>query len=156
MIPHPGLGVDRLADRAEEAQGLVLVLLGPGLAGGHEGPDRRGGGVELGDLVLGDGVPVASGVGIGRNPLEHDGGGAVARKGTVDDVAVSRDPADVGGTVEDVLLVVVEDVLEGEVGVDHVAAGGVEHALGLARRTGRVEDVEGILGVHLLRARTRR
>ena len=47
---------------------------------------------------------------------------------------MSGDPADVGRAPVDVLRVVVERELERGGRVQHVAARGVEHALGLARR----------------------
>ena len=40
-VPHPGLGVDGLAHRAEDAQRGEIVLLRVLLAEPHEGADRR-------------------------------------------------------------------------------------------------------------------
>ena len=59
VVPHPGLGVDRLADRAEQAQAGQVVL---GRLGGtplHERPDGGGRGVEDGDAVLLDDRPTS-------------------------------------------------------------------------------------------------
>ena len=99
-------------------------------AKGHQAADGGGGGVELGDAVLGDDLPEATGVGIGGDAFEHQGGGAVG-EGAVDDIAVAGDPADIGGAPEDVAVVVIEGDLMGQGGIDEVACGGVDNALGL-------------------------
>ena len=78
-------------------------------------------------------------------------------KRTVDDVAVTGDPADVGGAPPDVVVFQIEDVLRRRDDPGQIAAGRVDDALRLARRAGRVKDVEHVLGVHRLGlARTRR
>jgi hypothetical protein len=119
-VPLPHLGVDRLADAAEQLEARQVAARHHLLALAHQRADRRGRRVELRDLVLVDDVPEAAGVGVGRHALEHDRGRAVGQR-PVDDVAVAGDPADVGGAPPDVAGVVVEDVLEGRGGVDHVA-----------------------------------
>jgi hypothetical protein len=65
-------------------------------------------------------------------------------------VAVAGDPTDIGGAPIDVLVVVVEGIAEGRGGVEQVAGSGVENALRLPGRPGRVEDEERILGIHPL------
>ena len=89
-------------------------------------------------------------VGIVRHALEHQRGGAVGER-AVEDVAVARHPADVGGAPVDVAVVIVEHVLVRHRGVDEIAAGGVQHALGLAGRAGGVEDEQRVLRAHLHR-----
>ena len=101
VVPEPGLRVDRLADRAEEAQGREVVALGDVGAPFDEGADRGRGGVEDGGpRLLGD-LPPDPLVGIVRCPLPHHRGGTVGER-AVDDVGVAGDPADVGGTPVDV------------------------------------------------------
>jgi len=85
-------------------------------------------------------------VGRGRQAFEQDAGDAVAER-AVDDVAVARDPADVGGAEVDVVVVEVEDVFGGVVYVEQVAAAAVQDALGRARRARGVEDEERVLGI---------
>ena len=153
-IPQPGLGVDRLADRAEQPDRREVVLVGELVAPLHEGADRGRGAVEDVDLVPLDHVPPAVfGRGIGR-ALIHHAGGAVAER-PVDDVAVPGDPANIGGAPIDVALLVVKDVFVGAGDAGQVAARGVDDALGLGCRTRCVEDVEQVLGVHLLRLAVR-
>src|SRR5690606_10847728 len=63
VIPEPGLGVDRLADRPEQAQRGHVVLVDEIRAGAHQRADRRRRGVEDADLVLLDDLPEAAGIG---------------------------------------------------------------------------------------------
>ena len=58
---------------------------------------------------------------------------------TIGDIGVAGDPAAVGGAPVDVALPVVEHVLEGRAGADHVPGRGVLHALGLARGAAGVQ-----------------
>ena len=64
---------------------------------------------------------------------------------------MAGDPADIGRAPVGLAVVVVENVLVGHGGVDHVAAGRVQHALGLPRRARGVEDEERVFGRHLRR-----
>ncbi len=63
---------------------------------------------------------------------------------------MSGDPADVGGTPEDLARIrdEIKDIFAGGVGVDHVAGGRVADALGLAGRARGVEQEEHVLAVH--------
>ena len=115
----------------------------------HERPDHGRRRVVDRDPVALDQVPVPVGAGVARRPLELDGRRAVGER-TVDEVRVPRDPADVGLAPVDVVVLDVEDPLRRGLDLREVAAGGVHDALGLARRARGVEDVEDVLGVHLL------
>ena len=154
VVPQPGLGVDRLADAAEQAQAGARGLLHRRLAFAHQGADGGGRGVEDVDLVLVHHLPEAAGVGVGRHALEHQRGGAVGER-AIDDVGVAGHPAHVGGAPVDLARLVVEHQFVGEAGPDHVAAGGVQHALRLAGAAGGVQDEQRVLGVHLGRAGSR-
>ena len=163
VVPHPRLGVDGLADRAEHPQRrqvVALDLLCPPL---HEGTDGGGCGVELGDAVALDDVPqpiLVPGVAVvadaqffaGRvgGALVDDRGGAVGQR-PVDDVAVAGDPTDVGGAPVDVGVgAQVEHDPVGERDLGQVAAAGVHDALGLGGGARGVEQVQQLLGVHRL------
>ena len=100
--------------------------------------DGRGRGVELRDLVLLHGLPVARRRRVHGRRLEHRRRHAV-REGPVDDVRVARDPADVRHAREAVVLVDVEHVLHRQRRAEEVPARRVHHALRLARRAGRVQ-----------------
>ena len=148
-IPHPGLGIDRLADGAQQAQAVELVLLGPLVAPLDEGADRRRRGVENVHFVAIDDAPEAVGLGKVRRAFVHQAGGAVLQR-AVNDVAVPGDPADVGRAPVSVFFLQIEHPLGGQVGAHRIAAGGVHNALRLAGRSGGVEDVERMLGVERL------
>ena len=148
-VPHPGFGVDRLADRAQHAQTGQVVPVRVLLAPLHERSDRRRRGVQDGDAVLLDQRPEAILVGIVGRAFVHDHRGAVGQR-AVHDVRVTGDPADVGRAPEDVFFLQVEDVLVRRRRADQVAARGVQHALRLARRARRVQDVQRVLGVQRL------
>src|SRR5262249_41539990 len=70
---------------------------------------------------------------------QHAGPG---RAGSVDNIAVAGDPADIGGTPEDVVVTVVEDPLECLLDVKVIACGRVLDALGFTGGAARVEDGE--------------
>ena len=155
VVPLPGLGVDRFADRAQQAQRLAAGLLHRLLARAHQRTDGGRRGVEDVDLMLVDDLPEAAHRRIVRNALEHQGRRAVGER-SVDDVGVTRHPADVGGAPVDVALVVVEDVLVRHRRKDEIAAGGVDDALGRAGRARRIEDEQRIFRVDRLGRALRR
>jgi hypothetical protein len=149
-VPDPGLRVDRLAHGPEEPDRREVVLLRELRAPAHERADRGGRGVEDRRPVrLHDGPPTVL-VGPIRRALVHDPR-RVVRERPVDDVGVAGDPPAVGGAPEDVVVVDVEDhpVRRGDLG--QVPAGRVRDPLRLPGRAARVEEVQDVLGVHLLR-----
>src|SRR5262249_25941300 len=84
---------------------------------------------------------------IGRAFVHHGSGAGGER--AVNDVAVARDPPDVGGTPIGIGIAQVEDPLHSHGGLEQVAAGGVHDALRFAGGAGRVEDEEGMLAVEV-------
>ena len=100
--------------------------------------------------MLLDDRPPAVLVGPVRRALVHHTG-RVVRERPVHDVGVPRHPAAVGGTPEDVIVVDVEDHAVGRGDLGHVPTGRVDDPLGLPGRAARVEEVEQILGLHVLR-----
>ncbi len=148
VIPFPGRGIDGLADGAEKAQARHIVRIGPLIALADEGAYGGGGGIEDVDAVFFDEAPEAVGLGeIGRAFVHHSGGAGGER--AVQNIAVSGDPADIGGAPVGVFLVQVEDPLHGHVGLQEISGGGVDDAFGLAGGAGGVEHVEGMLAVQL-------
>ena len=148
-VPHPGLRIDRFANGAEQAKAAHVELIRNGAAALHERPDCGGSRVEDRDLVFLDQLPEGTGLGRSRRTLVHHRRGTV-RQGAVDDVAVAGDPTHIGRTPEDILIPDVEDPLEGEVGPEVVAGGGVHNALGLAGGAGGVEHEQAVLAGHRL------
>src|SRR5580700_6471212 len=71
-IPHPGLGIDRLTDRTEQAQTRQVMLFHPRVAPLDERANRGGRRVEDADLVLLDHLPEAIVLGKIRRAFVHD------------------------------------------------------------------------------------
>ena len=136
VIPHPGLGVDRLADGAEQAEAREVVPPRELLAPLHERADGGRGRVEDRDPVVLDDLPEPPLVGPVGRPLVHHAGRAVGER-AVDQVGVPGHPADVGRAPVGVVVLEVEDPLGGERRAEEVAAGRVQDALGLARSSRR-------------------
>ena len=149
VVPHPGLGVYRLTHGAEDPEAAQVVLLRPlASVAGERAYDRRGG-VEHIHPVLLDDFPESVRLRVCGDPLVHEGG-EPCRKGAVRDVAVARDPPEVGCAPECVLVPGIEDPLEGLVNVEQIPGCSVHDPLGLARASARVEDEQGIFRVHRL------
>ena len=149
VVPHPGLGVYRLAHRAKDPKAAQVVLLRPlASVAGQCAYDRRGG-VEHIHPVLRDDLPEPVRLRVCGDPLVHEGGETGCER-AVGDVTVARDPPDVGRAPEGVLVPGVEDPLEGLVHVEQVSCRGVHDPFGLARAPARVEDEQGVLRIHLL------
>ncbi len=62
---------------------------------------------------------------------------------------MAGDPADIGGAPVDVTVVIIEHIFMCHRRKHQITASGVQHALGLAGRSRRVEDEQRILGIHL-------
>ena len=131
MIPHPGFRIDRLTDTAKKPQRGAVASLYRCLALAHQRPDGGRCGVEDVDLMFLDNLPEARAVGPGRHTLEHQRDRAIGKR-SIDYIAVAGDPTDIGGTPVDVAIMIIEDILMGHRGIDHIAAGGVQNTLRLA------------------------
>ncbi len=149
VVPHPRLGVDRLADRAQQAQARQVVLCDVLVAGLHERADGGRRRVVDADAVALDDLPVPRPRRVLGRALVHDAGGVV-RERAVDDVRVAGHPAAVGGAPVDVVGADVEHPLVGHHRAEQVAGRGVADALRLRGRAARVEQVEHVLGAHRL------
>ena len=147
VVPHPGLGVDGLTHRPQQAQAGQVVLCRKGLAPLHDRPDGRGSRVEDIHAILGHHGPPAVLVRPVRRTLVEDPGGSVGQ-GAVNDIAVPGDPADVGRAPVDVLLLGIEDPLVSQGSPQQIACGGVQNALGLGRGARGVKNEQRVLRVH--------
>ncbi len=133
LIPHPCLGIDRLANRSQQSQTGLVVLLGELVTPLHERPDRRRCRVEDGDLVIFDDFPEPPFVGPVGGTLIHHAGRPIAER-AIDQIRVTGHPAHVGRVQEiGVVGFQVEDPLARERGSDKVTAGGVQDALWVCR-----------------------
>ena len=148
VIPFPGFGVDRLAHRSEQAQRAARGRLHRRLAGAHQGADGGRRGVEDIDLVLVDHLPEARHGDRWARPRTSASsrrsragrrrcscGPSPSRRRRCTSRCRRRDNRTRTVRHRD---------------ADEIAAGRVQHALGLAGRAGGVEDEERILGAHRL------
>ncbi|SAG08534.1 Uncharacterised protein [Enterobacter hormaechei] len=149
-VPLPGFRVDRLAHGAEDAQGRAVGPFDGFIAFRHQRADRRWRGVENVDLMLINhlahtrrGRPV-------RYAFKHQRRCAAGQR-AVQQVAMTGDPAHVGGTPVDVAGMVVEDVFKGGGRINQIAAGGMQHAFRLTGGAGGIQDKQRIFRVHLFR-----
>src|SRR5439155_8154206 len=133
----------RLADGAEQAQARQVVVLGSRLGRYTRRPDQRSDRgrrrVEDVDLMLLDGLPEATGVGVSRDTFEDDRRRA-DRKRPIVDVRVPGDPADIGRAPEDVRRLDVEDPAHRQYRPQQIAAGAVLYALGCPSRSRGVKN----------------
>src|SRR5262249_37171627 len=119
------------------------------VAPANERADRGRGRVEDVDAVFLDHAPEAILAWMVRGAFVHERGRAVT-EWAVDDVAVARDPADVGRAPVGVVLLEIEHPLVRERDAEQVAGRCMQNTLGLSGRAGGVEDVEGMLAVERL------
>src|SRR6185369_11599518 len=75
--------------------------------------------------------------------------GRAVREWSIHHVAVTGDPADVGGTPVKILVFEIEDPLRRQVRLQKVTGGRVENAFGFPGGAGRVQDVERMFAVEL-------
>src|SRR5690606_14958316 len=134
---------------------LTAGALHPLVALAHQRAQRGRRSIEDFDLVLVDHLPEAAEVGIIGHAFEHHRDAAIGQR-AIDDVAVPGDPADVGRAPIDLRAAVLAGAIVEHVFVRHgyphrIAAGGVEHALGLAGGAAGVEDEQRVFRAHFLR-----
>ena len=145
VVPHPGFGVDGLADGAEQADAGQVVAVREFVAELHQCAQCGRRGVENRDPVVLADFPEAAGVGVHR-PAFVDHRGAAGRQRTVGDVGVAGDPADVRGAPEDVVVAQVEHPQVCDHGVQQVAGAGMLDALGFAGGAGGVQQEQRVVG----------
>ena len=98
------------------------------------------------DAVFLNDLPKAIGLRPIWCPFIHDRGRAIGKR-SVNDVAVTRNPPDVGRAPVDVLIPDVEDIFHRGINPDQVTAGRMQDSLRLSGGTAGVENVERMLGI---------
>ena len=76
----------------------------------------------------------------------HHLGDAVGQR-AIDDVGMPGDPADIGGTPENIVAAHIENIFAGGISAGEITAGGVENALGFPGGPGGVEDEQRVLRI---------
>ena len=131
-VPHPRLGVDGFPHSAEHPEAGEVKLLRDLTPQLHERANSGGGGVKNCDPILLDDFPPTPRVwGIRSSLIDHLGG--TVGQGSIDDVAVSGNPADVGGApIHICFSVQVENILVREGSLGEVSPRRVQDAFGFA------------------------
>ena len=125
------------------------MLLGPLRAPLHKSADGRGRRIETRHPVLFYDRPEAVLVRPVGRAFIHDSSDAES-EWPVDDIAVSRHPADIGRGPPNVIVFEIEDVFGGGGDLRQIAPRRMDDALGLSCRTRGVEDVEHVFRIHRL------
>ena len=151
VVPHPGLGVDGLTHRTEDAQAAqvraVWVHGSVTFRRLDERADGRGCGVEDRAFVFLDHLPETACVREGGDAFKNDLG-RTCRQRAVGNIRVARDPADVGRAPEHIFGAQVKRPVHRELGPQQITTGAVLHTLGFAGGARRVEDKQRVLGPH--------
>ena len=145
MIPHPCFRIDGLAHGAEQPDRRQVVLAGVFVAELHERAYGRRCGVEHGDLVVLADFPEAPRIGNHRRAL-IDNRGRAHGQGAISDIGMARDPADIGGAPEYIVILQIEHPEVGLNGIEQVTRAGMLYALGLAGGARGVEQEQRVLG----------
>ena len=109
------LGISYLPGHSSPAAAIALIAVGLS--------------VKLIDLPLLDHLPIPVRVRVSRNAFEHGRCGSIGQ-GTINDIGMPGNPANVSRTKIDALLVVVENVLVRNRRINHVAGGRVKNPFG--------------------------
>ncbi len=134
IIPHPGFRVDRLAYRPENTQCIQLIFCRPPLSQPHQGANGSRSGINNCNSKLVANLPEPPGIRVGGNPFKHKRSSTVGKR-AVNNIAMSRHPADIGGAPEDIVVMDIENNLMGKRNLQQVATCGMKNALGLTGRT---------------------
>src|SRR6478609_3863793 len=118
----------------------------PIIAPTNERADRGRGSIKNVDPILFDDSPEPIGLWPVRCAFIHDNSCAI-RERTIDDVAVTGDPADIGCAPENILIADIENVFGRAINVYQVTAGGVQNPFRFAGRSAGVEKVKRMLAV---------
>ena len=106
-----------------------------------------GSGIELGNFMFLDDFPETVRFRISRNAFKNYRCCTV-RQGTVKDIGVSCNPADICGTPVNIVFPVIEYIFESISRVDHITRGGMHHSFRFSGRSRSVKNKQWILSVH--------
>jgi hypothetical protein len=134
IVPVPGFGVDRLTDRAKDTQTAEIVvfhMLGTKSVKEVNGSRSR---IELGKLVLLDGLPVARWCGVNWSSFK-DGSADSICEWSINNVSMSSNPTDISHASELVIRVDIKDVFYSKGGAKEVSSSGMDNTLGVSCRS---------------------
>ena len=149
VVPVPSFRVDWFPHCAKQLEAAQIAPIHKRPTFPHQCPDRSRRGVKLVNLVLFANLPKSAGIGIGWHAFEHQCCSTIGQR-AIDDIAVSRNPAHVGGAPIYVTVMVIERHLMGQRRIDQIPARAMHNALRLPGGSRGIQDKQWILGVHRL------
>ena len=99
-----------------------------------QGSNGRWSRIELGNLVFFDHLPKTPKVRVRRHAFKHHRRRSIGQR-AVDDIGMPRNPSNIRGTPVDIFFTVLEYVLKGVGGINHIACRGMQHPFGFTRRS---------------------
>src|SRR5215469_14033486 len=113
----------------------------------HQASDSRWRSVDNAHFEFLNNTPVAVGIGIGGYAFEENAGNSI-HEWTINNIAMSGNPADVGGAPVDIVLLDIENEFRCCINTDRIATLDVYHTFGLARAATCVKNVKQIFTIH--------
>ncbi len=148
-IPFPGLGVDGLSHRSQQAQRLTRCSANRSLTLSHQRADGCRGGIKNRYIMRVTHLPETRRIGIGWHAFEHHRRRAI-RERTIDDIGVPCDPTNISRAPVNVVFFQIEDIFVGHGRPDEIATRRVKDAFGLSCRAAGVENEKRIFRLHRL------
>ncbi len=143
VIPLPGFRIDRFTYGTHNAQTAASGAFNGPVAFRHQRANSGGCSVEQGHVVLVDDLRHPARFRPVGHPFKHQRGGATGQR-AIEQIAVTGDPADIGGAPVNVVVMVIKNILKGAGGIDQIAAGGMQYAFWLPGRTGGIQNKQRV------------
>ena len=118
----------------------------PLVAPSNERADRCRRGIKNVDPIVFDDFPEPIWLGPIRCALVHDNSCAI-RERTIDDVAMTGHPTDIGRAPKDILIAKIEDIFGGGINAHQITTGGVQNSFRFSGGPARVEKVKRMLAI---------
>ncbi|OPY71372.1 MAG: hypothetical protein A4E63_01571 [Syntrophorhabdus sp. PtaU1.Bin050] len=131
--PPPGFRVQRFTDGTQNAERGKIMFFHPLIAFLCHGADSGRSGIEVVDIVFFHNLPEPVEAGIAGNTFKHDTCVPI-RERSVADIAVAGHPPDVGRAPINIFFTHVKGKLLCHGGIEEIACGCMENALGLSSR----------------------
>jgi len=113
----------------------------------NKGTNSSGSSVEDSDSIFFDHIPQTTGIGRTGSPFVHQASSTIGQW-TIDNITVSRNPADISSTPVDISLLEVKGPLGSHVGVEVIATSSVNDPFRFTGGTTSVENEEHIFTIH--------
>ena len=147
MVPHPCFRVNRLANGTKYPQRRKIMFFHRICTSTHKRTDNGGRSIENIDLELFNDVPEAIWSWIGRNTLKHHGCAAHGQR-SIEDIAMTGNPADISCTPVHIIILQIKYVLHGMAGIGEIPSGSVDNTFWRAGTAACIQNKQRILRIH--------